>query len=55
MNFIKINYKEYGVILAALLNQNIELLNDEEITDEEFDHLCYIHTKATEEKKNMIF
>ena len=51
MCFRKINYKEYGVILAALLNQDIELLNDEEITDEEFDHLCYTHTKATEEKK----
>ena len=51
MCFRKINYKEYGVILAALLNQDIELLNDEEITDEEFHSLCYTHTKATEEKK----
>ena len=51
MCFRKINYKEYGVILAALLNQDIELLNDEEITDEEFDSLCYIHTEATEKKR----
>ena len=51
MYFRKINYKEYGVILAALLNQDIELLNDEEITDEEFDFLLYTHTKATEKKK----
>ena len=51
MCFRKINYKEYGVILVALLNQDIELLNDKEITDKEFDHLCYIHTEATEKKK----
>ena len=51
MCFRKINYKEYGVILAALLNQDVELLNDEEITDEEFDFLLYTHTKATEKKK----
>ena len=35
MCFRKINYKEYGVILAALLNQDVDLMNDEEITDEE--------------------
>ena len=51
MCFKKINYKEYGVILVALMNQDIELLNDEEITDEEFDFLLYTHTKATEKKK----
>ena len=51
MCFRKINYKEYGVILAALLNQDVDVMNDEEITDEEVDHLYCIHTKATEEKK----